>query len=269
MSVTTNWNMTCPACGEDDSLDVTATLSVRLTADGTDADASGDGSHEWDEDSECSCRACGWGGKAWQANIDNHVREQTYTVTIGADLRGYHEMSVEAKSPEAASAYALEQLRQDGDYAASSWTWELESVQGDISIKATSDANPDAEFSDVPAWNGPRYNALEAIVRRLAEIPACDPATCLALVADARNALSLPPVPEVEKKTIIISVDEETGVNVVAGLPEGYQIEARRYPSWEFFKQEYRHLSDEEKAAHGLTNDGNDGWYFASIVTNS
>lgn len=268
MSVTDTWNMACPACGEDESLDVTVTLHVRLTADGTDADASGDGSHEWDEDSECSCHACGWGGKAWQANIDNHVKVQTYTVIIGADVRGYHEMSVEAKSPEAARAYALEQLRQNGDYAASSWTWELESVQGDVSIKATSDDNPDAEFSDVPAWNGPRYNVLEALVRRLAEIPTADPATCLALVNDARNALELPPVPEVEKKTIIVSVDEETGVHSVAGLPEGYQIEARRYPIEDEWK-EHRHLSDEKKAEAGLTNDGAGGWYFASIVTNS
>lgn len=62
MSVLATWKMKCPACGRDDQLDVRATVSVRLTSDGSDADESLDGGHEWDSKSECSCAACGWTG---------------------------------------------------------------------------------------------------------------------------------------------------------------------------------------------------------------
>lgn len=62
MSVLSNWNMKCPKCGAADRLDVQASVWVRLTGDGTDADASQDGNHEWDEKSSCSCQACDWSG---------------------------------------------------------------------------------------------------------------------------------------------------------------------------------------------------------------
>jgi hypothetical protein len=56
----------CPECGADDALDVAATLWVRLTPDGSDADLSHDGSHEWDANSNCLC-GCGWQGKVYEA----------------------------------------------------------------------------------------------------------------------------------------------------------------------------------------------------------
>ena len=56
------WDMICPACEADHSLDVTAVTAVRLTRDGTDADESADGATEWDDDSLCQCVACGWTG---------------------------------------------------------------------------------------------------------------------------------------------------------------------------------------------------------------
>ncbi len=55
-------NMTCPQCGEDHRLDVTATVSVRLTSDGSASDEAQDSSHEWDENSPIVCVACGWSG---------------------------------------------------------------------------------------------------------------------------------------------------------------------------------------------------------------
>ena len=62
MSVFQNWNMRCPKCNEDDEIDVAATVMVRLTSDGTDADESQDGSHEWGDESKASCASCGFGG---------------------------------------------------------------------------------------------------------------------------------------------------------------------------------------------------------------
>jgi hypothetical protein len=56
------WGFVCPECEESDQLDVAATVWVRLTEDGTDADESEDGSHEWGDDSEVHCAGCGHQG---------------------------------------------------------------------------------------------------------------------------------------------------------------------------------------------------------------
>jgi hypothetical protein len=65
------FDMTCPDCGHSDALDVAALVWVRLTRDGTDADASHDGSHEWDDDADCVCAACGWRGTVLNARRDD------------------------------------------------------------------------------------------------------------------------------------------------------------------------------------------------------
>jgi hypothetical protein len=62
MSVRKEWGMCCPKCGDDSEIDITATVSVRLVPDGTDADLSQDGSHEWESNSPASCEGCGFSG---------------------------------------------------------------------------------------------------------------------------------------------------------------------------------------------------------------
>ncbi len=52
----------CPKCGNPDQIDVAATVWVRLTADGSDADASGNADHEYDNTSLAQCGACDFGG---------------------------------------------------------------------------------------------------------------------------------------------------------------------------------------------------------------
>ena len=61
----TNWlNARCPKCGNTDQLDVAATVWLRLTDDGTDADASENGgNHEYGEKNLTSCCACGHSGR--------------------------------------------------------------------------------------------------------------------------------------------------------------------------------------------------------------
>lgn len=44
-----------------------ALVYVRLLSDGTDADASDSGDHEWDDESAASC-ACGFQGKVYDFN---------------------------------------------------------------------------------------------------------------------------------------------------------------------------------------------------------
>ena len=52
------FDMRCPKCGDASRIDVAATVWVRLTSDGTDADESAEGSHDWDDDSRARCNAC-------------------------------------------------------------------------------------------------------------------------------------------------------------------------------------------------------------------
>lgn len=68
MTVADAWNVRCPSCGSDETLDVQMRVWGRLTCDGTDCDASVDGNHEWDDGSPCQC-ACGWIGTAGDAEI--------------------------------------------------------------------------------------------------------------------------------------------------------------------------------------------------------
>jgi hypothetical protein len=54
--------MTCPQCGDDDRIDIAATVYVRLGLDGTDVAETENGDHEWDDDSTAVCNACGHTG---------------------------------------------------------------------------------------------------------------------------------------------------------------------------------------------------------------
>jgi hypothetical protein len=75
------FDMYCPKCGASDELDIAATVWVRLCKDGTDADESHDGSHEWDDDSECRCNNCGWTGTVLNASKEKkaEAEEGEYT----------------------------------------------------------------------------------------------------------------------------------------------------------------------------------------------
>ena len=56
------FQMRCPKCKSADQIDIEAIVWVRLTEDGTDADASNDGGHTWDDGSAATCAACGCSG---------------------------------------------------------------------------------------------------------------------------------------------------------------------------------------------------------------
>jgi hypothetical protein len=55
-------DMRCPSCGDERAIDIEATVWVRVCIDGTDADASGDGTHAFDADSPALCGRCGFHG---------------------------------------------------------------------------------------------------------------------------------------------------------------------------------------------------------------
>jgi hypothetical protein len=74
MPMDNQFDMKCPRCWSSSSIDVAATVWVRLTRDGTDADESGDGSHEWSGGSPAYCAACGHEGTAKEFEIGSCVR---------------------------------------------------------------------------------------------------------------------------------------------------------------------------------------------------
>lgn len=95
------WEMICPSCLQADELDVAATVIVRLTANGTDADASmtGEGGHEWNETSALTCGDCGWTGTvkdSTDAHAANPLKDRDrkiYTmIEVDAALCAYEYM---------------------------------------------------------------------------------------------------------------------------------------------------------------------------------
>lgn len=52
----------CPDCGDEDHIEVSATIWVRLTADGTDTDAAELGGHDYTPRSDARCAQCGHDG---------------------------------------------------------------------------------------------------------------------------------------------------------------------------------------------------------------
>jgi len=59
-------DMRCPNCGDEDRLDILASVWIRVCEDGTDADASRDGTHDFEPDSPVQCAACGHCGTVRQ-----------------------------------------------------------------------------------------------------------------------------------------------------------------------------------------------------------
>lgn len=56
------WKMECPHCGDDQRIDICASVWVRLCPDGTDTMAAANGDHEWDSASAAVCHTCGFAG---------------------------------------------------------------------------------------------------------------------------------------------------------------------------------------------------------------
>jgi hypothetical protein len=55
-------DMRCPKYGDENRIDIEATLWVRVTEDGTVADASGNGQHDYTPKNLAFCGACLHGG---------------------------------------------------------------------------------------------------------------------------------------------------------------------------------------------------------------
>ena len=62
--MTNCFDMRCPKCGGTDEIDIQAQIWIRLTSNGTDADAAdGNGDHVFDNSSPAACSSCGYSGR--------------------------------------------------------------------------------------------------------------------------------------------------------------------------------------------------------------
>jgi ribosomal protein S27E len=59
ISMTNFLDMRCPNCGNEDRLDIQASVWIRVCEDGTDADSAGDENREYHPRSPAQCGACG------------------------------------------------------------------------------------------------------------------------------------------------------------------------------------------------------------------
>jgi hypothetical protein len=56
--VSNQFDLRCPQCRREDSIDILAAIWVRLTHDGTDPDLAHNGDHEWGDNSPAFCAHC-------------------------------------------------------------------------------------------------------------------------------------------------------------------------------------------------------------------
>ena len=77
--------MSCPCCGDDDSITITATVTmdVQLCEDGTDDDGGGD--REWDDNSDAECGYCDWKGTAGQLSTAYKAAHKASREALGRD----------------------------------------------------------------------------------------------------------------------------------------------------------------------------------------
>jgi hypothetical protein len=79
--MTNFFDLRCPKCGGTGHIDISASIWVRVTHDGTDPDLSKDGTHEWGDDSPACCAACGHSGKL--ADFQQHEYMAHFRTTAG------------------------------------------------------------------------------------------------------------------------------------------------------------------------------------------
>ena len=79
--MTNCFDLRCPKCGGTGHIDISASIWVRVTHDGTDPDLSKDGTHEWGDDSPACCAACGHSGKV--ADYQQHEYMAHFRTTAG------------------------------------------------------------------------------------------------------------------------------------------------------------------------------------------
>ena len=60
--MTNFFDMKCPKCGDENEIDIQASVWLRVTSNGTDADASNCGDHHWTPDRPAECSNCGYTG---------------------------------------------------------------------------------------------------------------------------------------------------------------------------------------------------------------
>jgi len=84
--MTNFFDLRCPKCGSTGHIDISASIWVRVTHDGTDPDLSKDGTHEWGDDSPARCAACGHFGKVTAFRQDEFMAHFRTTAGPAEDI---------------------------------------------------------------------------------------------------------------------------------------------------------------------------------------
>lgn len=104
-----NWRGdVCPKCGKADRIEVAATVWVRLTSDGSDADDTMNSDHEYDDDSDAVCGHCDYRGK-----LASFKRLKTYTVKVTEQLCTYRDSVVTVEAEDCDKAAKLAKAKID------------------------------------------------------------------------------------------------------------------------------------------------------------
>ncbi len=74
-TVRDEWEMECPSCESDESIEIVMKVWGLLVADGTDLDAADDGTHTWDDDSSARCTECDFSGTAKDFKIKEEKKD--------------------------------------------------------------------------------------------------------------------------------------------------------------------------------------------------
>lgn len=158
-TVMQTFGMRCPSCKSDDAVDIQAVVWVRLTPNGTDADLSDDGSHEWDSASASRCSGCGWEGiagntlmtKTKEPNVKNPDRLQRIIPAARFSCPAGHTERLQ-QSHEVHVWFPIDAVTGDADY-----TVPLSELEpSDIDEEAVSD-----RYFYCPTCNGTFSELLE------------------------------------------------------------------------------------------------------------
>jgi hypothetical protein len=109
----------CPNCGDESAIDIQAKLWVRVTFNGSDADASGNGDHEFTPESPAVCGCCGHCGTVRDFEEAGGVPCATASASLRRHFHGLDRLPSRNRGGNLRSGHRDREEKSTGDL------WEL------------------------------------------------------------------------------------------------------------------------------------------------
>lgn len=122
MTVREYWGMACPQCGDDEKMQVTAQVVVLLVVEGVD-DVGND--REWEDNSSCSCTACGFDGVVKDFVVPTSDRDLT-----AEQLDDKYNTDGTGEHPQYTRSYWRESVAQEHT-TAGYWDWVVDQLSSE------------------------------------------------------------------------------------------------------------------------------------------